>query len=556
MGRGAARIIGMIACGFLPLTEAVSADPASGAPTAPQAAAPTAAPAPAAPAPLSAAPAAPEEFFDISEIRVLGNSVLPVAAIERAVYPYAGPHKSIKDVQAARAALEQAYHGAGYGTVFVDIPEQEVGNGVVRLHATEGRLDRVRVSGVRYFSGRRILAALPAVQSGQVPQLPALQSELAAVNTRSSDRAVTPILKAGRTPGTVDLDLRVNETLPLHGGVTLNNRYTPDTSQLRSTVDLSYGNLFQDFQSVAFEYQTAPQRPANERVLSLTYLAPLGESGNLLALYAVDTNSNVAAVGSLSLLGVGQVYGVHLIRPLTGSGAWSHNLNLGGDFKDFSQTVDVPGAPPDKTPIRYVNWSITYALAEHTPLHDTTLSLAANFGVRGLPNRPAEFDFKRFGAQAGYSYLRGTLERRQALFLGTSLDARLGFQLTDAPLVSNEQFGIGGIDTVRGYLESIALGDSGATGSLELRGPSWGFRPNPQENHLMVYAFYDAGLVTILDTLPAQQARYELESLGAGVRLSAFRGLDAQLDWADPLKTVSTVRRGHSRFEFQLHYGF
>src|ERR1700742_1844619 len=67
-----------------------------------------------------------DEYFDIAEFRVLGNSVLPVKSMERAVYPFAGPHKSIQDVQAARGALESAYHEAGYATVFVDIPEQDV----------------------------------------------------------------------------------------------------------------------------------------------------------------------------------------------------------------------------------------------------------------------------------------------------------------------------------------------------------------------------------------------------------------------------------------------
>src|SRR5262249_40944586 len=143
---------------------------------------------------------------------------------------------------------------------------QDVSAGIVRLRATEGRLDRVRVSGVRYFSGRRILAELPAATPGGVPRLPDLQAQLATVNSESADRSVIPVLKAGRTPGTVDLDLRVSDALPLHGGLMLNDRYTPDTSKLRSTLDLSYGNLFQDFQSVAFEYQTAPKRRADERV--------------------------------------------------------------------------------------------------------------------------------------------------------------------------------------------------------------------------------------------------------------------------------------------------
>ena len=505
----------------------------------------------------SAVPEAPEEYFDVAEYRVLGNTVLKPTDIERAVYPYAGPHKTIKDVQAARGALEEAYHAAGYGTVFVEIPEQDVGAGIVRLRATEGRLDRIRVSGIRYFSSEKILAELSVVKAGAVPKLTDLQSELAAVNAKSADRPVTPILKAGRTPGTVDLELHVADTLPLHGGVTLNDRYTPDTTHLRSTLDLSYGNLFQDFQSVAFEYQTSPQRIADERVLSLTYVAPLWFEHNLLAVYAIDTNSNVAAVGALSLLGVGEVYGVHVIHPFDAAGAWTQNVTFGGDFKNFSQTVNSVGQRPDKTPIAYINWSLVYSLTEHAQTHDTSFNVGANFGIRGLENRTAQFDYKRYDASADYFYLKGNVDRREALpFWGTSVDLRAGFQLSDGPLVSNEQFGVGGVDTVRGYLESIELGDYGVTASVELRGPSWTIGADPVNDHVGLYLFYDVGTASIMDPLPNQQARFDLASFGAGVRLLAFHSLDGMLDWADPLRSVSTVRRNHPRLEFQVHYGF
>src|SRR4051812_3389568 len=109
------------------------------------------------------ASAVADEAFDVLEFRVLGNTVLQAIDIERAVYPYAGPRKTFKDVQAAGKALENAYHTAGYGTVFVDIPEQDVGDGIVRLRVSEGRIDRIHVSGARYFSNRKLLATLPSL---------------------------------------------------------------------------------------------------------------------------------------------------------------------------------------------------------------------------------------------------------------------------------------------------------------------------------------------------------------------------------------------------------
>ncbi|WP_312030655.1 ShlB/FhaC/HecB family hemolysin secretion/activation protein [Methylosinus sp. H3A] len=44
-------------------------------------------------------------------------------------------------------------------------------------------------------------------------------------------------------------------------------------------------------------------------------------------------------------------------------------------------------------------------------------------------------------------------------------------RIADGPLASSEQISVGGLDTVRGYLESEVLGDTGAAGTVELRQP-------------------------------------------------------------------------------------
>jgi hemolysin activation/secretion protein len=171
-------------------------------------------------------------------------------------------------------------------------------------------------------------------------------------------------------------------------------------------------------------------------------------------------------------------------------------------------------------------------------------------------NRPSQFDYKRYNAPDDYMYLRGTFEQRQSLPFGTAIDLRLSGQYSDVPLVSNEQFGVGGADTVRGYLESITLGDRGGVAALELRSPNWGFGSHPADNHVGLFAFYDAGTVWTVDPLPDQQAHFSLASYGAGLRFIALHGFEGVVDWADPLRTVTTVQAGHSRVEFQAHFGF
>jgi hemolysin activation/secretion protein len=139
--------------------------------------------------------------FDILEYVIEGNTTLPAARIEETVYPFMGEHKTIADVEQAREALEKAYHTSGYLTVFVNIPEQKVQNGEVRLQVTEGKIERLKVSGSRYYSLGAIKAGAVELEEGKVPNFNVVQQELGDLN-RNAGRRVTPVLRAGRIPGT------------------------------------------------------------------------------------------------------------------------------------------------------------------------------------------------------------------------------------------------------------------------------------------------------------------------------------------------------------------
>ena len=102
-----------------------------------------------------------EDLFDVWEYRVSGNTLLAQTDIETLLYPHLGEDKGMSEVEEARQALETRYRDAGYPTVLVNIPEQDVSNGVVRLQVTEGRIDRLRITGARYYANGRIRAQLP-----------------------------------------------------------------------------------------------------------------------------------------------------------------------------------------------------------------------------------------------------------------------------------------------------------------------------------------------------------------------------------------------------------
>lgn len=503
-----------------------------------------------------------KDTFAIYEYRVLGNTVLPETDIEAAVYPHLGENKTIDDVEKMRQALEQLYKDKGYGTVYVDIPEQTVNSGIVRLKVTEGRLDRVHITGARYFANDALRARLDALQPGAVVSLPELQTQLGEANRQSRDRVITPVLKAGRSPGAVDIELKVQDHLPFHGSAEVNNRYSASTTHTRASINLSYDNLFQKFHAVSLQYQTSPEDLSETRVLAGTYLAPLS-GGNLLAAYAVDTNSDFAVVntgGDLSVLGTGNIYGLRYLVRLPALGRYAHNATLGTDYKDFTDNIVLSDGTTDTTPIQYMSWTAGYSGIHNTPRSNTGFNLMVNFGLRGVLNDQSEFAYKRADGRANFLYLRGDASRLQPLWGGSAVYLRAVAQWSPEPLISNEQFATGGADGVRGYVESALMGDRGLAGNFEIRSPSLHAWLGKSIKQLLFFAFYDAAHVTQLaqidDAGNTVTLNADLSSTGAGLRFAGFAGVEASLDWAYPLRPLDDVERGDSRIHFRVRYAF
>jgi hemolysin activation/secretion protein len=500
------------------------------------------------PAAAAASPtAAPNARFDVREYRVLGNSVLSNRQIEAVLYPLLGDNKTIEDVQTARGALEKIYHDHGFATVFVDIPEQEVADKIVRLRVTEGRLNSVTVSGARYFSERKIVAALPAATPGKVPSFTALQGQLNAVNLRTPDLTVVPVLRAGPTPGTADMALKVSDRLPLHGSLELNNQYSPDTRPLRALASLSYNDLFQDFDTLAAQYQTSPQDTSEVDVLAVNYAWGASPGAPHPSVYFINSNSNVPTVGTVGVLGAGQIYGARLGFPLGGTLVPSESLTLGLDYKHFHQTIGLASSPAIQTPISYLNLSLGYAGSWSARLLEGSFASTANLGPRGALNDPEEFANKRFQARANYFYVKVDGSLLLHLPVGLQLLLRADGQLAAEPLVNYESFVASGADGVRGYLEAEVLADRGIKGSAQLQSPVARWHTLPLGE---LFVFYDAARADTIDPLPGEAALTRLRSWGAGLHLLPGKAVTGSLTWADPLLDGPYTRRGESRILF------
>lgn len=505
----------------------------------------------------TAAPAAADaRRVNINEYIVRGNTVLEARDIERAVYPYLGPDRTLADIEAAREALQTIYQERGYQSVYVDLPEQQVADGIVFLQVSETKVGRVRVVGAQHYSPLAIRDEVPALKEGEVPNFNQAQAELTDLN-KSASRQVVPLVKEGRLPGTMDVDLKVEDKSPWHASLGLNNDYSADTTRLRSTASLGYDNLWQLGHSVSLTFFTAPQDTDNAKVWSGSYSMPLTNRWSL-QFSGYKSDSNVATIGGTNVLGKGHSFGVSATYAMDPLGAWNNSLSIGLDYKNFDEATRF-GDNEDQIPIKYLPFTLAYNGYRYTESSQSSVGLSIVGASGSFFNQGSDwqdFDNKRYMASPSFALLRGDGTHTQSLFGDWQLGLRGSFQLASGALVSNEQFSAGGMTSVRGYLAAERTGDDGLLGSVEWRTPSLARWLGSNVNEWRFYAFADAATLRLRDPLPEQDASYSLASVGVGTRLQVLDWLSGSMDWGYPLKDGPNTRKHDPRLNFSVRASF
>ncbi len=509
-------------------------------------------------APGTEAPATADtaKRVNVNEYIVRGNTVLQSRDIEKAVYPFLGPERSLADIESARAALQKVYQDRGYQSVYVDLPEQQVAEGIVFLQVSETKVGRLRVVGAKHYSPLAIRDDVPALKEGEVPDFNQAQVELTELN-RSASRQVVPLVKEGALPGTMDVDLKVEDKSPWHASVGLNNDYSADTTKLRSTVTLGYDNLWQHGDAVSLTYFTAPQEQDNAKVWSGSYTRPLSPRWSL-QFSGYRSDSNVATIGGTNVLGKGYSVGMSATYSMIPSGNWNNSLSFGLDYKKFDEALEF-GGDSDVVPLKYVPFTFSYNGYRYTETSQSSLGLslvAATESFFGQNSGDRDFDNKRYRANPSFALIKGDISHTQSMFGDWQLALRGAFQAASGPLVSNEQFSAGGATSIRGYLAAERTGDDGLLASLEWRTPSVARWLGPRVNEWRFYTFVEYAAMRLQDPLPEQESRFSLASVGIGTRLQMLDWLTAGLDWGYPLKDGATTTKHDPRVNFNLRASF
>jgi hemolysin activation/secretion protein len=256
--------------------------------------------------------------------------------------------------------------------------------------------------------------------------------------------------------------------------------------------------------------------------------------------------------------------GERTVITLPGLDKFFHTLSVGLDYKHFDQTVTL-GSSGFASPVTYYPVVMSYGATFQGEKSTTQFNAGITYNLRPVSSDVAAFDAKRFNASPSFTHFNGDVSHTQELPAGFQLWGKMQGQVADGPLVSSEQFSLGGLDTVRGYLESETLSDTGVAGSVELRSPdvgSWlqgqikddkgAAFPVTIFNEWRIFAFADGGHGMIIQPLPEQNAQFDLWSYGIGTRFKIFTYGNGMIAYSMPMITQTFTHAGDPRINFRI----
>jgi hemolysin activation/secretion protein len=459
------------------------------------------------------------------------------SAFEKIGSRYIGHALSLATLNALTRDVIKFYRDHDRPIVDVVVPEQDITAGVVQLIVVEGRLGQVRAEGNKWFRGS-LLESQVRTRPGEAIRASRMLADLNWLNGNPF-REVSLLYTPGKSASTTDVILQTKDRFPLRIYSGYEDSGNPPLGRERWLAGFNWGNAFWADHQLSYQFTTSSDLESL-RAHSLTYTAPLPWR-HTLTLFGAYTETSAVIARDTALFhsgGASEEAGIRYTIPLPALGPLAHDLAAGFDFKRTNNNLEFGGDQVFDTNTDILEWSLGYDASAKDPLGATSLNASVFYGPGNLTggNTDVAFQQARAFARSDYVYMRVSAERANRLPKNFSLMLRGTWQWSDANLLASEQLGVGGYNTVRGYDEREARGDSGWLLSAELRAPPVGpgglLHVSKLNDQLQLLGFWDYGVAQIHRPLPDEKRSIELASAGAGFRYTINSNLSLRFDYA------------------------
>lgn len=465
-----------------------------------------------------------------------GNTAFSDRELAELTKPFVGREITFAELIAVEAAVTQKYLAAGYLNSGAVIPANQTfprDGAVVKIQIVEGGVEEIAITGNRRLNSNYLRSRL-AIATGRPLNRDRLLEALQLLQLDPLIANISAELQAGSRPEKSRLEVRVKEADSFSGEVFADNNRSPSVGSFRRGVRINQANLLGLGDGLEVSY--ANTDGSNE--INGSYTVPVNpRNGTIrLAVGAASTNIIEEPFDAAGIEGKSRTYELTYRQPILEKpdrnlavgvtlSRQESNTFLQGERFPLSQGANDRG----KTRVSAVRFFQEYVQRSSNQVFAARSQFSIGTNLFGATSNNS-------GPDSRFLAWRGQAQYVRLLAPETLLIVRSDIQLADRPLLSLEQIGIGGVQSVRGYRQDLLLTDSGAIASAEVRFPIW--RVPKVKGLLQVAPFIDLGVGWNHSGEKANPDSDKL--LGAGVGLLWQMGdrFNARLDYGFPLINV------------------
>lgn len=481
--------------------------------------------------------------FPISTFLIDGETPIPESELQPLISNFENKQYGLSDLYEVSKEIEQFIRKKGFSFYRVTLPPQSLSDGSVTFKLVSFALGDVEIQGNRYFSEENIIRSLPSLQQGQSPNTQKLAQEVAVAN-HHPHKKTSIIFKQSDTADNVSVQLEVIEQKPFNVFISANNTGADSTGNARLTTGFQHSNLWGLDHNLNMSYTTSPNHFSEVSQYSASYSLPLYKAGGWLTTYysKSDVDSGHISLGGgigLDVSGSGEMYGLHYLHFLPKINDYEHTLDIGIDNRLFDNTIFLTGIGNIATDVR--STPITLLYKGNTSVKSVQLShnvsWSKNTGLGSL-NENTDYTATRANSSEDWDLIRYGLLATKSINDWT-LRANFKGQYSSEPLISGEQFGLGGAYSVRGYNEREANMDIGNSVSFEVYTPPW--------KNLTFLGFVDYGKGRNHDAAAGNVNKdVKLGSFGLGFRWQWQQYILTSIDIGRTLAAVGDTADNHN----------
>ncbi|MGH1403965.1 MAG: ShlB/FhaC/HecB family hemolysin secretion/activation protein [Alphaproteobacteria bacterium] len=510
-------------------------------------------------APQQAPEGAADIKFALNSLKIDGVGAYSAEEIDYIYRDQLGTTVSLEDIYGIANTLTTKYRNEGYILTQVVVPPQTIENGLVRLMVVEGFVDNITIEGEDNAKAvKQIRKYADNLRENNILDAKNLERYLLLINDLPGITARSILSPSKTTPGASDLTIVV-ERDKYEAEVSFDNygsRYLgPYQLAYLGTLNSALGYN----ERISGQFVVAGDKDDADELLfgSVVYEQPLSRFGSKLRLIGSITSTEPGFdLDEFDVEGHSKFFSATVSHPFIRSRTTNFTGRATFDLRNVESKNDLEPTPR-KDHIRSVRIGATAQFMDTfagVGLNAFDFQVSQGIDIFGASDR-GDSDLTRGRGNPHYTKVNVQAQRLQRLLPSVNLLVAGQAQWAATPLLSSEEFGVGGTTFGRGYDASEIVGDDGVSGKVELQ---WNEPYNVQYvTDYQLYGFWDAGRVWNQDATTSAGKRDSLASTGFGIRADILEDTQASLGVAFPLtRRVDTTNDNGPRYYFQVKHKF